>query len=167
MEMIEYRAGTGQPPGTVEPAVPPAVRAAVRVMYAGAVAAVIHAVVVVVTAGAMKTALQQKHPHLSAGTLSTLTTITVVATAVLSLLGAVLFIWIARAGGRGKSPARITAAVLAALGALVLVYDVSNGRGTASLIVGFVVEAIGLASVAFLWLPSSSAYFQYFKRPQL
>jgi hypothetical protein len=80
-------------------------------MYAGADASAIHAVAVLLTPGAMKTAIEQKHPDQSAGTLST---ITVIATVVLGLIGAVLFIWVARACLRGKSPARITAAVLAA-----------------------------------------------------
>jgi hypothetical protein len=165
--MIEYRPEAGQLPGTSQPAVPPAVRVAVRVMYAGAAASVIHAVVVLATPGAMRTAIEQKHPYQSASTLSTLSMITVITTAVLALIGAVLFIWIARACLRGKSPARITAAVFAALGFLLVIYDVSAGRSAVSLILSFVVEAIGLASVAFLWLPSSGAYFRYFKRPQL
>ena len=164
MEMIEYRAGTGEPTGAPQPAVPPAGRVAGRVMYAGAAASAIHAVAVLLTPGAMKTAIEQKHPDQSAGTLST---ITVIATVVLALIGAVLFIWVARACLRGKSPARITAAVLATLGFLFVIYDVSAGRSAVSLILSFVVEAIGLASVALLWLPSSSAYLRYFKRPQL
>jgi hypothetical protein len=165
--MIEYRPEADQLPGTSQPAVPPAVRVAVQVMYAGAVASVIHAIVVLAMPGAMRTAIAQKHPDQSAGTLSTLSTITVIATAVLALIGAVLFIWIARACLRGKSPARITATMFAALGVLLVIYDVSAGRSTASLILSFVVEAIGLASVAFLWPPSSGAYFRHFKRPQL
>ena len=165
--MIGHRPQAVQLPGTSQPAVPPAVRVAVRVMYAGAAASVIHAVVVLAMPGAMRTAIAHKHPSLSAGTLSTLSTITVISTVVLALIGAVLFIWVARACLRGKSPARITATVFAALGALSVIYDVSAGRSTASLIMSFVVEAVGLASVAFLWLPASGAFFRYFKRPQL
>jgi hypothetical protein len=166
--MIEYNAKTSQQaPGTLQPAVPPAVRDAAWVMYAGAVASAIHVVVVLVTTGATKTALEHKHPHLSAGALSTLTSITVIATAALALIGAVLFISLARACRRGKNSARITAAVLAALGVLIAIYDVSAGRSTLNLILSFVVAAIGLASVTLLWLPSSGVYFRYFKRPQL
>jgi hypothetical protein len=57
--------------------------------------------------------------------------------------------------------------VLVVLGVLAGVYDVSIGRGAATLIVGFAVTAIGLLSAARLWLLSSGAYFRYFKRPQL
>ena len=165
--MIEHRLEAGQLPGSSQPAVPPAVRVAVRVMYAGAIASVIHAVVALATHGAMKAALAQKHPLWSPGTLSKLTTITVIATAVLALIGAVLFIAIARASKRGKNAARNTAAVLGAAGVLISIYDVEIGRSTATLAWGFAVTAIGLASVVLLWLPSSGAYFRYFKRPQL
>jgi drug/metabolite transporter (DMT)-like permease len=164
--MIDYHGQTSQLPGTVEPVVPAAVRNAVRVMYAGAVACVIHVAVVVGTAGVTKTVLEHKHPHLSAGTLSTLTSVTVIATAVIALIEAVLFIWVARGCGRGRNWARITGTVFAVLGVVFAVYDVSAGRSTASLILSFVVAAIGLASVAIVWQPRSSAYFRYFKRPQ-
>jgi hypothetical protein len=100
--MIEYRTSATQPADTREPDVPAAIRNACRIMYAGEVASAIHAVVALVTTGATKTALQQKHPQWSAATLSTLTTITVFAIAAVALIGAVLFIWIrARAGGAG------------------------------------------------------------------
>lgn len=165
--MIEYHAETSQPPGIFQPVVPPAVRNAGRVMYAGAVACVIRVAVVFVTTDATKTAIQAKNPHLSAGTLSTLTSITVIATAVIAVTGAVLFLWIARACKRGKNSARITGTALAGLGVLIAIYDVSAGRSTASLICSFVVAAIGLASVALLWRRSSGAWFRYFKRPQL
>jgi hypothetical protein len=175
--MIEYRTSATQPADTREPDVPAAIRNACRIMYAGEVASAIHAVVALVTTGATKTALQQKHPQWSAGTLSTLTTITVFAIAAMALIGLRH-----RSGGtdrrgavhldpracrRGRNAARITAAVLAVLGVLAGVCDVSIGRGAATLIVGFAVTAIGLLSAALLWLSSSGAYFRYFKRPQL
>jgi hypothetical protein len=164
--MIEHHAETSQPPGIHEPEIPAGIRSACWVMYAGAVASVIHAVVALITTGATKSAIHGKHPHLAAGTLSTLTSITVIATAVLALIGAGLFIWIARACRRGKNWARVTGTVFAVLGVLLAIYDVSAGRSAASLIVSFVVAALGLASVAILWQHSSSAYFRYFKRPQ-
>lgn len=164
--MIEYHAETSQPAGTLQPDVPAAVRNAGRVMYAGAVASVIHVAVVFVTTGATKTAIEARTPHLSAGTLSTLTSVTVIATAAIGVIEAVLFIWVARACMRGKNSARITGTVFAVLGVLIAIYDVSAGRSAASLILSFVVAAIGLASVAILWLRGSSAYFRYFKRPE-
>ncbi|MGB6456653.1 MAG: hypothetical protein WBH47_19470 [Streptosporangiaceae bacterium] len=165
--MIEHRTENGQLPGTVQPDVPAAIRNACRIMYAGAVASVIHAVVVLVTAGATKVALRQKHPHLSAAGLSTLTNVTVIATAIIAVIAAVLFVWIARACRRGKNSARISAAVLAVLGVLFGLYDVSAGRSTVNLIFSFAVAGIGLASVALLWLRSSGAYFRRLKRPEL
>jgi len=85
----------------------------------------------------------------------------------LAVIGVVLFVWVARACRRGKNSARITAAVLAALGVLIAIYDVSAGRSTVNLIASLVVAALGLASAAVLWQRSAGAYFRYFKRPQL
>ncbi len=75
-------------------------------------------VVALVTTGPTKTAIEHKHPQLSASALSTVTDITVVAGAVAALIGVAAFIWIARLCLRGRHWARITVTVLAGLGVL-------------------------------------------------
>jgi hypothetical protein len=164
--MIEYHARTDQRLDSLRPAAPLAIRNAAKVMYAGAAASAVHFVIALVTAGPTKTAIQHKHPQLSASALTTVTDVTVIAGAVVALIGVTAFIWIARACLAGKNWARVTATVLAALGLLSAVYEPSTGRATADLILTFVIAAIGVVTVAMMWLRSSNAYFRYFKRPE-
>jgi hypothetical protein len=166
--MFGHHTDTGQRPGTLQPTAPLAVRNAARVMYLGAVASVIRAVVDFVTAGATKTAIEHKYPRLSAGTITTVTHIAVIGGAVAALIGAVLFVWIARACMRGKNWARITATVLCALGILGVLSTVLNlgaGRTGANLIMSSAIAGIGLVSILMLWQRGSNDYFGHFRRP--
>jgi hypothetical protein len=167
-EMIEHQTDTGQRPDTLQPAAPLAVRNAALVMYAGAVACVIRTVVALVTSGATKTAIEHKYPRLSASGINTVTHITVISEAVAALIGAVLFIWIARACLQGKNWARITGTVFCALGLLGILtasLGVGSGRTAANLIMTCVVAGIGLISICLLWQRGSNAYFRRFGRP--
>jgi hypothetical protein len=146
---------------------PRSVRTAVKIMYAGAGASVLHAAVYVATQGADKAAIERRYRHMSAGTVSTLTHVTVISGVIVCLLGAVLFTWIARSCKSGRNWARVTAAVLVVLGVLAAVYDLVSPRAAAVTIISFVVCLIGLAAVVLLWRGSASAYFTFFKRPQL
>jgi hypothetical protein len=146
---------------------PTSVRTAVKIMYAGAGASVLHAIVYVATQGAGKTAIERRYPHMQAGTVSTLTHVTVIAGVIVCLFGAALFMWIARSCKSGRNWARVTAAVLLVLGVLAAVYDLVSPRAAAVTITSFVVCLIGLVAVVLLWRGSSSAYFKLFTRPQL
>jgi len=160
--MIEQHAHTIPRPGTLQPAAPLAVRNAARVMYAGAAACVIRAVVDIVTAGAAKTAIARKYPKLTAGDITTVTHITVISGAAAALIGALLFVWIARVSVEGRNWARVTATVFCALGlldVLVASLDVGAGRTIANLIMSSVVAGIGLVSICALWQHSANAYF--------
>ncbi|MGH3277169.1 MAG: hypothetical protein ACRDNZ_22930 [Streptosporangiaceae bacterium] len=146
---------------------PASVRTAVKIMYAGAIASVLHAVVYVATQGGDKTAIERRYPHMPSGTVSTLTHVTVIGGVIVGLLGAVLFTWIARSCKSGRNRARVTATVLVVAGFLAAVYDLVSPRAAAVTVVSFVVCLIGLAAVVLLWRGSSSAWFSFFKRPQL
>ena len=149
------------------PPVPASVLYAGRVMYAGAVVAVIQAVVFLVTASATKSAIEAKHPHMSASTVSTVTHIAVIFVAVVAPISAVLFIWIARSCKSGRNGARVTGTVIFAIAVLGTAYNLGPGvQTTVNVIFTFLVDLIGLAAVVLLWQRSSSAYFTFFKRPQ-
>ena len=146
---------------------PAALLSAVKVMYAGAVFAVIQAVVFSVTAGATKSAIEAKHPHMSASTVSTVTHAAVIFEAVLAVISAVLFVWIARSCAAGKNRARITGTALFAVAVLIAAYSLGPGaESTLQLILTVLGALIGLAAVVLLWQHSSSAWFTLFKRPQ-
>lgn len=164
--MIQQYPDSAQVPGTRRPAPPPSVLSAARVMYAGAVASVILAITYVMTMSATKTAIEKKNPHFSASTLSTVTHVGVIIGTIGALIGAVLFIWIARSCKSGKNWARVTATVLAAVSVLGTLYDFVSAVAPAVRVFNLVLLLTGLAAVTLLWLGSSNAYFSFFKRPQ-
>ncbi len=162
--MIEQNTQTGQRPGIARPATPAAVRNAARVMYAGATASVARAVVSLETEGATRTALEHRYPRLSAHSITTLTHVTVIAVAVVALIGAVIYIWLARKCTEGKNWARITATVLGALEVLGAFLGLDAGRSPADVVVGFVIAAIWVAAICMLWQRGSTAYFEDARR---
>lgn len=165
--MIKQYPNVAQKPELDRPHPPASLLRAVQLMYAGAVVAAIHSVIYLVTAGAQKSAIRAKHPHMSASTLSAITTGTVIFETVVALLSAVLFIWIARLCLKGRSGARITGTVLWVIAALFTAYSLGPGAVTTlDAVIIVVVQVIGLCAVVLLWLRSSSAYFTLFKRPQ-
>ena len=138
-------------------------------MYTGAVAAVILIVVEFATAGATKTALGRRYPRLSANELTTITHVTVISEALVALIAAVLFVWIARSCMDGKNWARITAAALCALGILdafpaLAVPHLRADKSLADLILSFFVAGdragLDLHSVA----AQLNAYFRQLRR---
>jgi hypothetical protein len=145
---------------------PASLRQAVKVMYLGALLGAVHAVIYVVTAGAQKSAIAQRYPHLTPHHLATLTNIAVITGAVVAVIGAILYVWIARSCLKGKNGARVTGTVLFAIAVLGAVYDFISPLSTLNRIFVVVGVLTGLAAVVLLWQRRSSAYFAFFKRPQ-
>ena len=169
--MTEHSTQTAARPEAAQPSAPLAVRNAAWAMYAGAAASVARGVTYLATQGATKAALERRFPHQSAAHITTLTHATVIAGSVASLVGAVLFFWIARESLQGKNWARITAAVLCGIGIVgafiaLTVPAPRTGRSSADLILSFVVAGIGLVSICILWQRNSNAYFRQFTRPR-
>jgi hypothetical protein len=163
--MVDSRHQDAVPVSGSQLAPPVSLLAAVRVMYAGAVASVLRAVVYVATRDDEKTAIQRRYPQLSRSTLTAVTHVAVAGGVIASLLGAALFIWIARSCRSGRNWARVTALVLAAVGVLAAVYDRFSGLAAVWTVASLVVGLIGLAAVVLLWRARASAWFAYFKRP--
>lgn len=163
--MTEHNTQTAVRPDAPQHTAPLAVRNAARVMYAGAVASVARGVVYLVTERATKAALEHRFPRLSAATITTLTHATVIAGAVTGVVGALLFVWIARECLERKRWAQITATAFCALGILGAFVGLDTGRSPASVIMGFAVAGIGLVSVCLLWQRGSNAFFRNAGRP--
>jgi len=102
--------GSAQPPET--PQRPAAVRAAIRVMYAGALASLLATVVDLATLRATKDAFASRHPDLTASQLAAQQAPLVVGWIVGGLAGVALWIVIARACADRRSWARGTGTVL-------------------------------------------------------
>jgi hypothetical protein len=164
--VVKPYSGPVELPEIDRPAIPASILNAVRVMYAGAVFSVLHIIIDLTDQSATKTAIRKKNPHLSLHSVNNIIHAAVIAEVAAGVLGAVLFIWIARSCRSGKNWARITGTVFWFIAILGTVYDLVTAEATLSEIANIVAVLIGLAAVVLLWMRSSSAYFKYFKRPE-
>jgi hypothetical protein len=162
--MIQSYSGAAETPRVQQPALPGSLRTALWAMYAGAALCAVHAVVYAGTAAAQKTAIEQKYPHLSAGDVTTITHVAVVAGSVLGWIAAALFLGIARACRQGRDGARMLGSAFFAIGVLGLLWDLSHAETTLSLGLAVAEVAAGLVAVAALWQRSSTGYFESVKR---
>ena len=165
-DVVKPYSGPVERPGLDRPAIPASVLNAIKAMYAGAVFCVLDIIIDLADQGATKTAIKKKSPHLSLHSLNTIMHAGVIGDVVVGVLGALLFVWIARSCRSGKNWARVTATVLCFIGLLGAVEHLIEPNATLSLIASFVLFLIGLAAVVLLWMRSSSVYFKYFKRPE-
>jgi hypothetical protein len=148
----------GQPPRTV--------RAAIRLMYAGAVAEVAALITIIVTAGGVRAAVAHSYPGVAAlqhavNVNLTIDYISVPASVVVWLL-------LARALVRGWSRARIAVALDAGLMSVSLL--VAFGQGSAiyapaDLVAGAAVWLIALTATVLLFTGAASRYFHPEPRP--
>ena len=148
--MFQSYPSTGQPVGLLRPPAPAPVLTAVRFMYGGAA---VSAVVFLVTALPV---IGDIHGRLFGHRLSaTPLTITLVIV-VFGLVPVALWLWMARAVGRGRNWARITSTVLFVLATL----ELASSRGVVPVVSAALTWLIGLAAVWLLWRPVSRAIFK-------
>ncbi|HTX26681.1 MAG TPA: hypothetical protein VME19_06655 [Streptosporangiaceae bacterium] len=150
-----------QMPATQRPPVPPSVANAVRVMYVGALTSILGILFDVLTVSATKRSIEKRSPNLSASQVNSVQHVLVVAFIIGGLIGAAVWIVLARLCKNGKNGARITGTVLFGLATL----DTLIGAAAAPIAGavrawGLVVWLVGLVAVIFLWRPSSTAFFK-------
>lgn len=134
------------------PRSPQTVRAAVRLMYAGAIVTsldVTFAIVSVVShqPGSAKLRLLGHNQS---------TFVAATAGVVLGLVIIGLWLWMARANGNGQRRARVMSTVLFGLATLQL----SGNKGVAEAVIAAVTWLIGLIVVWLLWRPASNGFFE-------
>ncbi|MGC2176140.1 MAG: hypothetical protein WA614_11835 [Acidimicrobiales bacterium] len=134
------------------PRSPQTVRAAVRLMYAGAIVTsldVTFAIVSVVShqPGSAKLRLLGHNQS---------TFVAATAGVVLGLVIIGLWLWMARANGNGQRRARVMSTVLCGLATLQL----SGNKGVAEAVIAAVTWLIGLIVVWLLWRPASNGLFE-------
>ena len=148
---------SGPPAGALRPAAPGPVRDAVKLMYGGAAGTAIQLIIALYYIGDIGAY------HLTVGTHS-LTTAQlvhlrpVIVTLVIfyALVVIALWLWLARAVGRGRNWARILSTVLFGLATLELI----GNHGVVQLFCAVLTWLSGLAAVWLLWRPASSAFFR-------
>jgi hypothetical protein len=152
-------------PGSAEPAAGPAsapqsvIRAA-RVMYVGAAASLVGIVIDFFLRHSIRTAIIQHNTKLTAAQVNDTYHTELVVLVVVGLIGAGLWLWMARSCLAGKSWARITSTVFFAIATIDALAGAAMANGGSTRFYGFIVWIIGLVAIVFLWQRSSSDYFR-------
>jgi hypothetical protein len=143
------------------------VRAAVRLMYAGAAVSTVNLIIVLAFIGDIKAHHAVLGHSLTAAQVSQLNTFVITELIVSCLVPIALWLWMARANGQGRNWARSLSTVLFGVATL----DLTGAFGTPGIQVEFVPMVfgpiipvltwlVGLAAVWLLWRPASSAFFK-------
>ena len=155
----------GEPP---RPAVPAPVRTAVKLMYAGAAISIVSLSIALVSIGDTNGYHLRWNGHsLTAAQISHWRPLIITAAVVGGLIVPAVWLWMARANGRGRNWARIVSTVLFGVATLdmVNVFITPPIRvGSAPTVLSWLVPVLswlaGLAAVWLLWRPDSSAFFK-------
>ena len=150
----------GQPVEPLRPAAPAPVLTAVKLMYAGAAVSTVSLIISLTDIGGSKSAIRKARPTLTATQVNQLNTFIITLAIVSGLVGIGLWLWMARANGRGKSWARIVSTVLFCLATLDLVGVFGEPKTALSLIFPILTWLVGLGAVYLLWRPESTAFFK-------
>jgi CDP-diglyceride synthetase len=157
----------GQSAEPLRPPAPAPVLTAVKLMYAGAAVSAVNLIISLAVIGGLKAYHGRFLGHsLTAAQVSHLNTV-MIAAVVTGLVVIALWLWMARANGRGRNWARILSTVLFGLAMLELSpylfgFGEVFGVTVFGLIFPLLTWLVGLAVVWLLWRPASSAFF----RPQ-
>jgi hypothetical protein len=167
--MYQPYPSSGQPIEPLRPAAPAPVRAAIRLMYAGAAVSAVQLIMgLALIIVDIKAAARGRFLGHSL-TAPQMRTLVITVWIVVGLVVMALWLWMAQANGQGRNWARIVSTVLFVLATLQLrgafTQPVSHtGFGVTVLYYGSTVPSIaawlaGLAAVWLLWRPASSAFF--------
>jgi len=143
------------------------VRAAVRVMYAGAAVSTVNLIMLLAFIGDVKAYHALLGHRLTAAQVSQLNTLNIALAIVSGLVPIALWLWMARTTGQGRNWARSLSTVLFGVATL----DLTGAFRTPGIRVEFVpmlfgptvpvlTWLVGLAAVWLLWRPASSAFFK-------
>jgi hypothetical protein len=151
---------------TVEPEqreAPPSVQKAVKLMYAGAAVSTVSLIVSVIlplaSIAATKATLKKDHPNLTVSQVNQAFNAGIAVAILFGAVGAVLWLWMARANGRGKNWARITSSVFFLLETLSLL-SILNAPSVLGIVFTVALWVIGLGAIIYLWRGESSAFFK-------
>jgi hypothetical protein len=143
------------------------VRAAVKLIYAGAAVSTVNLILLMALIGDARAYHAMLGYHLTAAQVSRLTTLFITVAILWALVPIALWLWMARACGRGRNWARIVSTVLFGVATL----DLTGAFGPRGFRVSLVLTVfgptiavlywlVGLAVVWLLWRPSSKAFFR-------
>ncbi len=138
---------------------PRPVLSAVRLMYAGAVLEVLALIITLSTVGSLKSAILTRHPTYTAAQLHSAEVARTVPLAVGAVITTGLWLWMARANGRGHSWARVVSAVFFGINTLDLLVSFFLVHAAATLIIGLVIWLVGLAAIVLIFRKDSGPFY--------
>lgn len=142
---------------------PPTVRAAVRLMYAGAVLELGILVTVIVTESSIRAAIVARYPGLTAAQWHAVVLAHLLPDEIFAPVGIGLWLWMAWAHGRGHYWARVVFAACFGLSTLSLMSALSEGAATfapADLVAGTVMWIVHAAALVLVFSRPSAPFFQ-------
>jgi hypothetical protein len=128
-------------------------------MYAGAVASLVGIGIDFIGISGLRARIANANHKLTPAQVTNSEHVLVVFFIVGGLIGAGLWVWMARSNAAGKSWARIVSTVFFALDTILQFVGLGAGTGAAGRIFAIVVWLIGLAAIILLWQRTSSEYF--------
>jgi hypothetical protein len=155
-----YPGGAQMPEPSPRQSAPSSVVNAVRVMYAGAAASLIGVIIDFTAIGSLKSAIEKRYPKWTLSQVTSAEHIAIIEFIVAGLIGAALWIFVARVCRAGKSWGRILATVLFGIDTLLLLLGGAEPSGGGDRIYSILVWLIGLAAIVLLWQRPSTEYLR-------
>ena len=152
------------------PQQPPSIKTAVTLMRVGAVISLLGVVYTLLSLNSFEDDIKRQaldsDTSLTASELDSIFAVTVAVVVILGILGALLWLWMAWANGRGRKWARRVATVLGALNIVSSMLTLANNQATTiTTILTIVNLAVGAGALYFLYRPDSSRFYEESSRP--
>ena len=158
--MVQPYPSTGKSVEPEQPAAPPSVLNAVKLMYAGAAVSTVSLIVGLVGISNIKPSIRKQFPHYTASQVNQAFVAFLVIVIASAAIGIGLWLWMAWANNQGKNWARIVSTVLFAASTLELLQGLLGPRPVIGLIFSALTWLVGAGAVFFLWRPESTAFFK-------
>jgi hypothetical protein len=158
--MVQPYPSTGKSVEPEQPAAPPSVLNAVKLMYVGAAVSTVSLVISLVDISGTKAAIRKARPNLTVTQVNQLNTFIIALALIAGVVGVALWLWMSRANSQGKNWARILSTVLFGLATLDLFGVLSQPKTVLGLVFPLLTWLIGAGAVFFLWRSESSAFFK-------
>jgi hypothetical protein len=158
--MVQRYPSSGIPVEPPRPPAPQSVLNAVKLMYLGAAISTASLIASLADIGAIKPALRSEFPHYSASQINQAFKSFLILALVSAGIGIALWIFMARANGRGRNWARIVSTVLFVIETLSVFEALRGPKTVVALIFPALTWLVGLGAIWLLWRPESSAFFK-------
>lgn len=153
-----YPGGDSAPQTPGRRPVPPAVRNAIRLMYAGAATSVL-SIVIILAAGISKDRIHQAAPKLTPSQVNSVHSVLIASVVLTGVIGTGLWLLNAWGCSRGANWARILGTVFFGINTLSVFAGLSRQEPALDRLYPFLPWLIGAGAVYFLWQRESSEFF--------